>query len=262
MSTINHPGKLKLKRHFVRKAMGLEIELELTEPELMALWTDHQNQNIAKIQMTGADDEPEEDLEVDGTPMKTDWDQPAWDDDTKKAAVRKMVACLMNEAGNLPEIGRRVDRVVRRIGTVDIYFDDGSFVSASVIDPQPSTHEEAAVIERVYGTPSKPKSCGCKQASCAHTKQAVPVIDMVAAVFRDELLGAMDIRKRGAKEGRFWSYKIEGPFELYRLEDVPLPLARELTDFPKRSPRLPNSRQAWRRVREFASGRPFKRVSR
>lgn len=267
MPVSDHPGALKLQRHFVRKAMGLELELELTEQDLLDIWMSPEARShfqIASIQLSGANqkNEPEEaDIEIDGDSMDTDWDESDWQS-AKKAAVRQKMACLLNDAQNLPQIGRRVERIVRQVGTVDIYFDDGSFVSASVTDPQPSTSDEAAVIERIYGSPAKPKSCGCKHASCEHTKTAMPVIDMVAAVWRNELQGAMDIRKRGAKDPRFWSYKVDGPFELYVLKDVPLDLARELTDFPKRTVRLPNHRQAWNRAREFAQGRPFKRVSR
>jgi len=260
----DHRGMLILKRHFVRKAMGLELELEITSEELGQLWSAHQELHITQLVM-GADqkDKPQEaDMEVDGESMDTDWDEPADDAWTsaKKTAVRKVVACLMNDAANLPQIGRRVDRIVRQVGTADIYFDDGSFVSATVSDPQPRTSEEAAIIESVYGHPAPAKSCGCKQA-CTH-KQAVPVIDMVAAVYKNQLLGAMDVRKHGARDPRFWGYKVDGPFELHKLTDVPMDLARALTDFPTRKGRLRDPRHAWRTVLELAAGRPFKRVQR
>jgi len=262
MSVSDHRGALILKRHFVRKAMGLEIELDITPEELGQLWSAHKELHLAKVVMGGQKDQPQEDdLEVDGEPMDTDWDESATDWMTaKKAAVRNVVACLMNDAGSLPQIGRRVERIVRQVGTADIYFDDGSFVSATVSDPQPRTNEEAAVIESVYGQPAPAKSCGCKKA-CTH-KQAGPVIDMVAAVHKNELLGAMDVRKYGARDPRFWGYKVSGPFELHKLIDVPVDMARALTDFPTRMGRLRNPRHAWSMAQSHARGGPFKRVMR
>lgn len=187
--------------------------------------------------------------------MDTDWDESATDwMQTKEAAVRKVLACLINDAANLPEIGRHVERIVRRVGTVDIYFDDGSFVSATVEDPQPRTNEEAEVIESVYGAPQS--GCGCKHANCKHAQQE---IEMVAAVYFRELLGARDARKTGAKTPRFWSYLVEGPFELYMLRDVPINLARDLNDFPSRRTRLHNPRQAWQIAQKYADSRPFGR---
>jgi len=265
MSLSNHPGTLILHRHFIRKAMGLEIELDLTPEELLELWGAHKELHLNRIEMgevRGYDQEhqPQEaDVEVDGAPMNTNWAEPAWDS-TKQAAVRKVMACLMNDAKSLPQIGRRVDRIVRQVGTADLYFDDGSFVSVQVTDPQPRTDQEAAVIEAVYGVKTPAKSCGCKKASCVHT--AAPTIDMVAAVHRNQLLGAMDVRKHGAKDTRFWGYKVDGPFELYLLKDVPMDLARHLTDFPTRTSRLRNPKHAWGIIQEYVAGRTIKRVSR
>jgi len=247
-----------LRRHFVRKAMGIEIELDITMEELADIWRNRESFGIMAFNQK---DEPqEEDVEVDGQNDDTDWDESATDwMDAKKAAVRKMVACLMNDAASLPGIGRRVDRIVRRVGTVDIYFDDGSFVSASVEDPQPRTNEEAAVIESVYGQPAPAKSCGCKKANCIHTA-APPTVDMIAAVRANrELLGARDERKVGVKTPRWWTYQTDPPFDLWLLRDVPMSLARELTDFPLRAPRLRNPRQGWTIAREFADGSPFQR---
>lgn len=236
MSVFDHPGSLILARLFVRKAM--ELELEITEPELIELWAQASEQE---------DDPQEADLEVDGESMDTDWDEPATDWMTaKKTAVRTVIACLVNDAANLPQIGRRVERIVRRVGTADIYFDDGSFVSATVSDPP---------------LDGQPKSCGCKKA-CFHAKKAVPVIDMVAAVYKNELLGTMDIRKHGARDSRFWGYKVDGPFELFRLTDVPLGLARALTDFPTRMGPLRSPRHAWSIAQDHVDGRAFKRLLR
>lgn len=173
------------------------------------------------------------------------------------AEQRVVVACLLNDAQNLPDIGRRVDRIVRRTGTVDIYFDDGSFVSASVTDPQPATSEEAAVIERVYGTPAKPKSCGCKHASCKHAQQTV---DMVAAVRGNEMLRAMDVNKRGAHDPRLWRHLVEGPFDLYVLHDVPMGAARTFADLGARGTHPRSGRQVWQMARRHAEPRPFRRV--
>jgi len=250
MPVFDSPGALILKRHFVRKAMELEIELDITPEELAHLWASHQELGISKLEMGGEAVASDEDLVVDGVSMPTDWTEPPTDWMTaKQAAVRNVMACLVNDAQSLPQIGRRVDRIVRQVGKVDIYFDDGSFVSATVSDPQPSTNDEAEVIERVYGVPTKAKSCGCKTAATT--------VDMVAAVRRGELLGAMDARKRGASDVRFWGFQVDGPFELYRLEDVPMEMARPLNDFP-RSSRFRNGKQAWQMAKKHA-GRPFKR---
>jgi hypothetical protein len=230
----------------------MEIELEITPEELAQLWSEHEKLGLSKVERGGS-----QDVDVDGHSMGIDWGQPAWDP-IKRAAVRK--ACLVNDAQNLPQIGRRVDSVVRQVGKVDIYFDDGSFVSATVRDPQPSTHEEAAVIERVYGVPTAPRSCGCKKASDELVKAASPVVDMVAAVRRNELLGAMDVRKSRARDPYMWSIRVGGPLELYVLNDVPMALARTLTDFPGRSSKLRNGRQAWALARQHADPRPFKRL--
>lgn len=251
----NHAART-LNRLFVRKAMELELELDITPEELAELWRHHEDLGVSHFSLDGEVAASGSEV-IDGAPEKNEWGQPAWDS-TKQAAIRKVMACLVNEAQNLPQIGRRVDRIVRQTGVVDIYFDDGSFVSATVKDPQPSTSDEAAVIERVYGVPTKAKSCGCKTAACEHRREATSAVDMVAAVRRGELLGAMDARKRGASDTRFWGFQVEGPFGLYRLEGVPMELARSLNDFP-RSSRLRDGKHAWRAAQKYAEGRPFKK---
>jgi hypothetical protein len=178
----------------------------------------------------------------------------------REAMVRgssERIACLVNDSANLPDIGRRVERIVRRTGTVDIYFDDGSFVTSSVGDPQPTTSEEAAVIERVYGTPTKAKSCGCKHAHCKHAQQTV---DMVAAVTDGEMLRAMDVGRRGSESPQMWQYLVEGPFDLYHLQEVPLGLATLFADLGTRGTRLRDGHQAWVLARKHAEPRPFRRV--
>lgn len=178
--------------------------------------------------------------------MDTDWNEPSSDwMDEKKAAVRQAIACLMNDAQSLPGVGRRVERVVRQVGTADIYFDDGSFVSAQVEDVPPS------------GVSPKKPGCGCKHAHCKHASQGV---DLVAAVHRGELLGAVDARKHGAGDLRYWQAKIEPPFELHRLSDVPMRLAIPFTDIGTRSARIRSGKQGWHMAREFVSGRPFKQL--
>jgi hypothetical protein len=193
------------------------------------------------------EDQPQEDdVEDGGDSEDTNWAEPAADwMDTKKAAVRKAIACLMNDATSLPQIGRRVERIVRQVGTADIYFDDGSFVSAQVEDPQQQSSSPGG-------------GCGCKHASCIHT--AAPTVDMVAAVRANrELLGARDARKVGVRTPRWWTYQTDPPFDLWILRDVPMGLARELADFPLRAPRLRNPRQGWSMAQEFAENGPFQR---
>lgn len=241
---------MKLRRAFVRKAMGLEIELEITPDELAQLWRDHEQLGIERVAYDEKDQPGQADVEVDGDSEDTDWDEPAADwMDEKKAAVRRVMACLMNDAASLPGVGRSVDRIVRRVGTVDIYFDDGSFVSAQVEDPQPQT---GGVV------PKKPGGCGCRQASCEHV--AAPEVDLVAAVRGGELLGAVDARKRGADDLRYWRLKVEPPFDLHHLSGVPMAVAVPLTDIGTRSARIRDGRQGWRMARKFAPGRPFKRL--
>lgn len=176
-----------------------------------------------------------------------------------KVTGRELVACFVNQSKELPDIGRRVDKILRQTGVVYIYFDDGSFVSASVQDPQPATNEEAAVVERIYGTPTKPKSCGCKTAVCKH---AMTTVDMVAAVSKGSLLRAMDKDRRDAKNPSMWRFLLENdrPFDLWLLHDVPLGLATVLADFGSRSTRFSDGGQAWGLARRYAEGRPFRRV--
>jgi hypothetical protein len=224
--------------------MGLEIELEITHAELADLWRNHEALGIERIAYDEKDDSDPADVEVDGDSEDTDWAEPAADwMDEKKAAVRRVVACLVNDPESLPQIGRRVERIVRQVGSADIYFDDGSFVSATVSDPQPATHEQQAVVDEIYRT-------------------AQPNVDMVAAVDRRDLLGARDARKHGAKSPRFWAQLVEGPFELFMLRDVPMNLARPLNDFPTRVSRLRNPRQAWDVARKHAEPRSFARLVR
>jgi len=197
---------------------------------------------LVQLALNQKDKPQEADLEVDGEEMDTDWDEPATDWMTaKKAAVRRAIACLLNDAASLPEIGRRVERIVYRTGTVDIYFDDGSFVSAQVEDPQQPVTESP---------------CGCGPLR----KHAVPTVDMVAAVRPNkELLGAQDARKIGVKTTRWWGYQIDPPFDLWLLREVPMNLARDLTDFPNRVTHLRNPRHAWDVAQEFADKGPFQR---
>jgi len=171
--------------------------------------------------------------------------------DQKKAAVRKAIACLVNDAESLPQIGRRVERIVRQVGKADIYFDDGSFVSADVDDPQPATNVEQAVIDQVYGGAPRGPSMG-------HTA-ASNEVDMVAVVRGPELVGASDARKSGAKDPRFWRLKVDGPFDLYQLRGVPMGEAILLSDIGTRASRIRNPREGWTRARKFADPRPFKR---
>jgi hypothetical protein len=168
------------------------------------------------------------------------------------AVHRVLVACLVNETANLPDIGRRVQSIVRRPGEVDIYFDDDSFVSVSVPDLQPWSNEEAAWAERVLGIPATPHSCGCKHAA--------QTIDMVAAVGNGELLRAMDVGRRDSENPRMWRYLVEGPFDLFHLQGVPMGLATALADFGTRGTRLQNGHQAWLLARHHAEPHPFRRV--
>lgn len=232
-------------RFFVRKAMGLELEISLDE--LHNIVEDASNFGVAQIYQCphlayNQKNKPQEaDIEVDGESLGTDWDEPAADwINAKKAALRK-ISCVLNESENLPTIGNTVERIVRQLGLVDIYFEDGSFVSAKVLEKAP-------------GINTKPTTgCGCQ-------KEASASISMVAAVHKGELLGAMDERKNKAKDPKFWSFKIDGPFELYLLKKVPMEIAEHLTDFPSRASRFKNPKHAWTEARKFSIGNPFKKI--
>lgn len=189
------------------------------------------------------------DVEVDGVSSRPTFDDPAWGDE-KEAAVRRVLACIINSPENVPDIGRRVETVVRRPGQVNIRFDDGSEIGASVDDPGPATNEEAAAVECIYG--DRPRSTG-------HTA-AAETVDMVAAVRDGEMLGAMDVGRRGSQDPRFWKLHVDAPFDLYMLHDVPLALAVPLADFGTRATRLHDPGQAWVVARRFAEPRPARRV--
>jgi len=235
--------------------MGAPVAL--TRADVTDIWCARGRLGVVRLDLRTAYDEksdPDEaDVEVDGEGENLDWDESAtgWMD-AKKAAVRHAVACLVNDAGSLPGIGRRVERVVRQVGTVDIYFDDGSFVSATVDDPQPSTNEEQAVVDQVYGDLPRGPAMG-------HTG-AGPEVDMVAAVRGAEMLAAADARKRGALDPRYWRLRTEGPFDLYRLRGVPMREAVLFSDVGTRTSRLRSARQAWTMARRHADPRPFQRV--
>jgi len=189
------------------------------------------------------------DVEVGGISLEPTFDDPAWDDE-KKAAVRRVLASIVNRPENLPQVGRRVETVVRRPGSVDIRFDDGSSVGASVDDPEPAPREEATVIDRIYGT--SPKRAATTD---------VDTVDMVAAVRDGELLGAMDVGRRGSLDPRFWKLHVDAPFDLHVLRDVPMSLAVPLADFGTRATRLHDPEQAWVVARRFADPRPVRRLA-
>lgn len=177
--------------------------------------------------------------------------------DLRKGAVhRVVVGCMINDPENLPEIGRRVDRIVRTPGSATVYFDDGSWILASVEDPQPATAEEQQVVDQVYGKPAQ-SGCDCKHAHCKHAQQ---IVDMVAAIRDGALLRAMDVTKRGATEPRMWRYLVDGPFDLYLLKDVPLNQAMAFADFGVRGSRFRDGKQAWTAAKRHAESRPIQRV--
>ena len=214
------------------------------------------------------------DVKVDGFQTEPDWEEPepespmaqyAVDEEDEdeneninKQAVRQALACLMNDADNLPGIGRRVERVVRQVGTADIYFDDGSWVSATVEDPQPRTSDEQAVVDAIYNQGGR-CSGGCGGRCSKHAK--LETVDMIAATRGDEFLGAVDSNKAGARSPYYWKVKVDTPFDLWLLRRVPLDLAEQLADFGLPSSRLRRGRDVWRKVRRYAAPRPFKSLS-
>ena len=96
--------------------------------------------------------------------------------------------------------------------------------------------------------------------AAVHTVMAANSMDMIAAVRSGELLGAMDVNRRGASDVRFWGINVGTPFELYRLRGVPLRDALPLNDFGSRMTRLRDGRQGWALGRRYADSHPFKRV--
>lgn len=188
---------------------------------------------IKRMEEPGAADE-----EVDGDDESGSWDEPAaeWMN-AKKAAVRKVMACMINDVASLPPIGARVERITLQAGAGHVYFEDGSFVAFSIEDMMPKQ------------SPSP----------CSHTA-AAGALDMVAAVRGHEMLGALDVNRRGAQDVRFWGVKVGAPFELYRLHEVPMRDAVPLNDFGSRTTRLRDGKQAWALARRYAESQPFKRV--
>gem|GEM_PF-6127770 len=175
-------------------------------------------------------------VDVDGEEMDTEWDEPAaaWMQ-VKRAAVRRAIASLVNDPENLPQVGRRVDRIVRQTGAADIYFDDGSWVSATVDDPEPRTSEQARVLEEVYG-----------EASPAATRP------LVVAARNRRMLGVLDARAPGATDPRLWRLRLEAPFDLYLVRDPRLaPESFKMRDASARD---------WRRVRRLVRASLVARV--
>jgi hypothetical protein len=154
-------------------------------------------------------------------------------------------ACLVNDPSHLPLIGNVVERMVTTPAGVDIYFDNGAWVSASVEDDEPQTG-----------------GCGCGGScggNCSCKTAAEATVDLVAAVRGEDLLGAKDSTQMGAKDLGVWMFTgHEAPFGLYRLSGVPLRLAEELVDFGTRSSRLKNGKAVWKLVKQYAGPRPFK----
>jgi hypothetical protein len=196
---------------------------------------------LVRRAMRSRDEPGAADLEVDGDDEAGSWDEPAtsWME-AKKAAVRRFMACNMNEVGDLPAVGARVTRIVLQEGVGHLYFEDGSFVAFS--------HEDLM--------PKEGPPCG------SHSRAAAfpAAVDMVAAVRGNELLGAMDARRRGARDVRFWAVQVGSPFDLFELRGVPMREATLLNDFGSRSTRLPDGRRAWALGRRFADSRPFRRA--
>lgn len=178
------------------------------------------------------------DVEVDGDDESGSWDEPAtaWMN-AKRAAVRKVMACMINDVESLPPVGARVERIVLQEGVGHLYFEDGSFVAFSIEDMMPK-----------------------QSPTCSHHVAAQTPMDMVAAVRDGELLGAMGAHRRGAQDVRFWAVKVGTPFDLYALHEVPFRDARPLSDFGSRGTRLRDGKRAWMLARRYAESRPFKRV--
>jgi hypothetical protein len=148
-------------------------------------------------------------------------------------------ACLLNDPTNLPSVGNAVERMVQNDNELDIYFDDGSWVSAKVEQPT--------------------GGCGCG-GSCSTKTAAEEAVDLIAAVRNDEFLGAKDSTSMGAKDASVWQFSVDPPFDLYLLKNVPLDLAEQLVDFGTPAGRLRDGKKVWRMARKYAASRPFKRV--
>jgi len=149
-------------------------------------------------------------------------------------------ACLLNDKENLPNIGRVVERIVRQVGTADIYFDDGSFASVQVEEPGEAK-----------------EGCGCQSKSASEV-----TVDLVAAVRDQELMGVKDATRMGAKDPGVWMISgVEGPFGLYMLKNVPLGVAEPLVDFGTRASRIKDGKKVWRLAKKYAAPNPFKKVT-
>lgn len=155
-----------------------------------------------------------------------------------RAAVRTVMGAFINDTCRLPAIGARTERIELQEGMGRVFFEDGTTISFSINDLRPKQSEPPC-----------------------HLVMAAPEsVDMVAAVRDGELLGAMDVNRRGARDVRFWGIKAGTPFELYVLHDVPMWDATVLADFGSRITRIRDGRRAWGLARRYAESHPFKRV--
>jgi hypothetical protein len=87
-------------------------------------------------------------------------------------------------------------------------------------------------------------------------------VDLVVAVSEDQLLGAKDAATFGALNPALWrARRILPPFDLWRLEGVPMILAENLVDFGTPAARLRDGARAWKLAKKYAvPARPVKQV--
>jgi hypothetical protein len=86
-------------------------------------------------------------------------------------------------------------------------------------------------------------------------------VDLVAAVRGNELLGAKDSNRMGAKDPGVWMFSgTEAPFGLFLLTGVPLKLAEKLVDFGTRASRLKDGKTVWKLVKRYSGRNPIKSV--
>jgi hypothetical protein len=87
---------------------------------------------------------------------------------------------------------------------------------------------------------------------------AADTVDVIVAMKgNNEIIGAVDAKKPGARAGSYWKFRHKPPFELHLLRRVPLKLAEDLADIGTRGARMRDGRKAWREVQRFRSGGRF-----
>jgi hypothetical protein len=89
-------------------------------------------------------------------------------------------------------------------------------------------------------------------------RYAAETLDMIVAVFGNQLLGAKDALNRKFLKPEAWPAAKRGlSFELIRLRRVPFNVAERLVDVGTPASTFSNSRAAWAAAKRYADPKPF-----